>query len=91
MLARAEQAHHAVLAAKGFEPVEYRLRVVQYGGGGVQAERAVGLNAGFAPPLSFPIRYRSHVVGEDDAEGQVAVPRLRLQGGGARHGDRCVH
>ena len=91
MVLGAEEAHHAVLAAKGLEPVEHGLRVVQDGRGGIQGQRSVRLNTEVVPAPPLLVGHDGHVIGKDGPEAKLALIRLRLAGGGTRHGDRLVH
>ena len=84
-----EQPDGAVLAAIGLEPLEDALRVVEHHGGRLQGQRAVGHDAGVAPPrIPRPV-HEEHVIGEHLAETQSGLVRLGLGPRGA--GNRKLH
>ena len=85
-----EGPDRAVLVAVGLHPLEGLLRVVQDGGRGVEAERAVGLDPGVVPALVGRPLDQEHVVGEVVAEagvredlGEALVGDGRARAGGA--------
>ena len=69
----AEHLQAAVLAAIGLETFENLLAVVEHGGGGVNGQGAVGLNAGVVPTPALGVLYQEHVVGKQLAEGETGL------------------
>ena len=73
VLQRAEHLQAAVLAAVGLETFKNFLAVVEHGGGGVNGQGAIGLNAGVVPAPAFGVLYQEHVVGKQLAEGETRL------------------
>ncbi len=91
MLLGPEQADLAVRTPEGLQPIEDGLSVVQHRARRIEAERSVGLDARVIPALLLLKVGHEHVVGEHGPEGQLAVLRLGLAGGGQAGADRVSH
>ena len=79
----AEQLDLALGGAVGLHALEQLLGIVEDHGGGVEAEGAVGHDAGVMPALALRVIHHKHVIGKNLAEAQLGlVGGLRLRTGG---------